>query len=602
MKQTSLVSVVIPCYNYGKFLRQAVESVLLQTHKNIEMIIINDGSTDSTDAIAKSLLKNKTIKYITQENTGIVAVRNRGIEEAKGDYIVFLDADDYIDANYIEETLKVALIHKADIVYTDFKKFEASTDTSDFPDYYFEELKNHNYIHMSSLIRKGAIGPIRFDENLSTASHEDWDFFLDLCANGAKAVKCSSCYLHYRIHHSSRNNTQLKRKDHRDYIDVYHYVIKKHIDAGRAPYFEYLAGYVFADWFASIDNDYNKLQAEYDRTKNDLIKVTADYIGIQQSRDYRIGKMSLIPIRKTKKTFSKIREKVNSIQSVVQAYRYDNKYNTELKQFTKLANNKRPARFAVIIHLYYIDNWPLFRKKISLLNKQEFDLYITLPKQNRPFIKTINKDFPKAQCFIVPNRGRDVLPFIKVARTLNSVGYKYILKLHSKKSTHWGGGQDWLESMLERLIPESKRLQKEVFEILEQNNSGIVGPSGVYYPLTVNFPANSAHMSDIVTDLYNKEISQQVLSKDRDSYGFYGGTMFWAKLDAIEPLLNYGASRFEKEAGQIDGTFAHALERMFCIQSEIEGRKMYALDLKSVHQISYKSEDIPEWSELQHKK
>ena len=96
-----LVSIITPAYNAEKYIAQAIESVINQTYKNWELIIINDGSSDSTEDIIKSF-EDSRIKLITQLNSGVSRARNRGLEVAKGEYITFLDADDILPIESIE--------------------------------------------------------------------------------------------------------------------------------------------------------------------------------------------------------------------------------------------------------------------------------------------------------------------------------------------------------------------------------------------------------------------------------------------------------------------------------------------------------------------
>jgi glycosyltransferase involved in cell wall biosynthesis len=97
-----LVSVIIPSYNGAQFLEQAVSSVINQTYKNLECIIVDDGSTDDTQQLCKNLIKNNSqIKYVYQRNGGPGSARNRGIKEAVGDWIQFLDADDWLNEDKI---------------------------------------------------------------------------------------------------------------------------------------------------------------------------------------------------------------------------------------------------------------------------------------------------------------------------------------------------------------------------------------------------------------------------------------------------------------------------------------------------------------------
>lgn len=110
------VSVIIPTYNRAKFIKDAIESVLNQTYKNFEIIVIDDGSTDNTREILAQY--GKKIKVLTQENKGAPAARNKGIREAKGEYLAFLDSDDIWYPLKLEKQIKVMEQTKAGFVHT----------------------------------------------------------------------------------------------------------------------------------------------------------------------------------------------------------------------------------------------------------------------------------------------------------------------------------------------------------------------------------------------------------------------------------------------------------------------------------------------------
>jgi len=97
---TPLISVIIPSYNYAAYLADAVESCLKQTYRKIEIVVIDDGSTDNTQEVAAGY--KDRINYIYQRNSGVSSARNKGLEAAKGEYIAFLDADDYLTDDAIE--------------------------------------------------------------------------------------------------------------------------------------------------------------------------------------------------------------------------------------------------------------------------------------------------------------------------------------------------------------------------------------------------------------------------------------------------------------------------------------------------------------------
>lgn len=120
-----LISIIIPVYNAKKFLNKSIESVINQSYKNIELILVNDGSTDNSEKICnKYALADKRIKVISQKNSGPAAARNTGIRHATGDFIFFLDADDFIEKNTMEILIAKYNQYKPDLVMTNFSKLE----------------------------------------------------------------------------------------------------------------------------------------------------------------------------------------------------------------------------------------------------------------------------------------------------------------------------------------------------------------------------------------------------------------------------------------------------------------------------------------------
>ena len=112
------VSIIIPIYNVEQYLSECINSVLNQTYKNIEIILVNDGSPDNSDIICKNFAKKySNIKYIFQENQGVSVARNNGLQYATGDFIYFLDADDTINNVFIESCVNTAKLNESDIVY-----------------------------------------------------------------------------------------------------------------------------------------------------------------------------------------------------------------------------------------------------------------------------------------------------------------------------------------------------------------------------------------------------------------------------------------------------------------------------------------------------
>ncbi len=122
--KTSLVSIIVPVYNVSKYLKQNFDSLINQTYKNIEIIFIDDGSTDDSGTICDSFQKQDSrIRVIHKQNEGLGLTRNVGISSAKGEYIMFLDADDFIDTKMVEILLNKIQETNSDVVYCGFNEY-----------------------------------------------------------------------------------------------------------------------------------------------------------------------------------------------------------------------------------------------------------------------------------------------------------------------------------------------------------------------------------------------------------------------------------------------------------------------------------------------
>lgn len=142
----ALVSIIVPIYNADKYLNRSLKSIINQTYTNLEIILINDGSTDSSLEICKEYVeKDKRIVLIDKINEGVSIARNTGIQKSSGAYIAFLDADDWITPNYIEHLMKPFENENVDISVCDYqicKKFASSSIKSDHS-YRYEESRKY---------------------------------------------------------------------------------------------------------------------------------------------------------------------------------------------------------------------------------------------------------------------------------------------------------------------------------------------------------------------------------------------------------------------------------------------------------------------------
>jgi len=219
-----LVSIIVPTHNYGEYVSDAINSALNQTYKNIELLVIDDGSTDDTRAIVARF--EGQLSYYFQENGGVSSARNFGVRQAKGEFVVFLDSDDMLHEDYVEETLTLLQQQSQTVgfVYTQLQNFEANSDVSDFAAYSLHELKINNYIPSGSLIRGHLARRFHYNERFSML--EDWDYYLTLAENGFVGLLLNKPLIHYRQHLDSRS--ALDRVSQEDKLRSRHAIIMSH--------------------------------------------------------------------------------------------------------------------------------------------------------------------------------------------------------------------------------------------------------------------------------------------------------------------------------------------------------------------------------------
>lgn len=117
------ISVIIPVYGVEKYIRQCLESVIKQTYKNLEIIVVNDGTKDNSMKIVEEYLVDERIKVINKENGGISSARNRGIEEATGEYVSFVDSDDWLEIDLYERIVQILEGNKVDIIVFNYNRY-----------------------------------------------------------------------------------------------------------------------------------------------------------------------------------------------------------------------------------------------------------------------------------------------------------------------------------------------------------------------------------------------------------------------------------------------------------------------------------------------
>ena len=208
-----LVSVIIPCYNYGRFLPGALESVLAQTFQRLEIIVINDGSTDEfTKQLLANLSYEKT-RVVHQRNLGLAQTRNNGAALAEGKYVCFLDPDDFLEPTYLERTLSV--LEADDSVGSCYSWVQCFGDRNSL-----WQTENLNPLVLAerdtapshSVIRKlawEAVARLNGHGFLTKYNGycEDWVFWIDMLQCGYRGVAVAEPLIRHRVHSASLSAT-----------------------------------------------------------------------------------------------------------------------------------------------------------------------------------------------------------------------------------------------------------------------------------------------------------------------------------------------------------------------------------------------------------
>jgi len=232
--QDDLITIISAVYNVDEYLDDCIKSILNQTYKNIEVILVDDGSTDKSGEICDKYAKqDNRIKVIHQKNSGRPgAPRNRGIEAATGKYIAFIDSDDMYRENYIETLYKLLIKNDADISVCNYFKLYSKNIDIDTSDEVLKEYSNIEYLRLfnsdasdtcvviwNKLYKKELIGDIRFPEG---KSHEDEAFTYKVIYKANKIVKTSKkLYLHFYLNQESEMKAKfgLNRLNAYEFID-----------------------------------------------------------------------------------------------------------------------------------------------------------------------------------------------------------------------------------------------------------------------------------------------------------------------------------------------------------------------------------------------
>lgn len=231
------ISIIVPVYNCEKYIRQCIESIIEQTFRDFELIIINDGSTDNTVHILKEYKRYNYIKIINQNNKGVSHARNNGIVNALGEYICFIDGDDYIDKNFLSTYINEIIDNKYDWILSGIYDFNKNAIIKEIK-YEEKEWNMNNYKDCTNfyslelltapfpkLFKKDIIDKhnLRFNTNLSLAEDREFNYKYAQYTNTIKTIPYKGYY--YRV--SNPNSLSKKSYPHKLKYDCLHWEIIK---------------------------------------------------------------------------------------------------------------------------------------------------------------------------------------------------------------------------------------------------------------------------------------------------------------------------------------------------------------------------------------
>lgn len=195
------VSVIIPCYNHGKYIREALAGLQKLPPNIYEVIIVNDGSTDAYTIETLQKLQQEGYRIINQANQGLGKTRNNGIQLANGEYILPLDADNRIHAEYITEAIRILDRHaEYSVVYSNPNYFGDRHGTTELPEFNLQQMMIGNYIDACAIYRKSAWEQVGgYDENMPYMGIEDWEFWLHLAFKGHRFYHINRALYDYRV-------------------------------------------------------------------------------------------------------------------------------------------------------------------------------------------------------------------------------------------------------------------------------------------------------------------------------------------------------------------------------------------------------------------
>ena len=562
------ISVIIPVYNVEKYLAECLTSVVNQTFKDIEIICVNDGSTDNSPMILEEFAqKDSRIKIINQENQGLAAARNTGIEVATGEYITFVDSDDYVSTDLYADMQKYL---PAELICFNAKIFPMSEKYRALQNYIQckfdgelpveEKLILKTNVHVWNKVFKTSVikeNNIRFPKGLY---FEDFPFVCEymLSINSVKFVIEKEYYFYRQQPNSIMNNCSHKSIHH---LYAWHYLYDRLKERKLLDKYPNLINKLF--------RTYTILAYKYsdEASKDSIIKTAQDYAseisykGLDELIDALINNKMIYYGRK---------EKIFSIKNF-EHDGYKDKILTllglQIKIKSKPIWEHRP-KVLVHLHLYYLDQLDYMLKKLKNINSCDWDLFVTMTKQDEKAIQKLKGFKPDVHIIQVEDKGFDIWPFLQVLNLVDLENYDDILKIHTKKyrkkKDFYGRGNAWRNYLIDALLGSRKQFQKNIHLMQMDKSVGLIGSRATLATMGC-FEKDDSILFDEMCQSHGIPVSQG---------RFIAGTMFLVRAKCFQRIkdMNFKSEDFnhiQQTSGRT--TTAHTLERLLSRIVEVEG-------------------------------
>lgn len=586
---TPRVSVIVPIYNVERYLTQCLESLAAQSLRDIEVICIDDASSDASASIAQAFADRDPRFSLARHNSnrGLSAARNSGLDLARAPFIMFCDSDDAFAPNMCELMLQAISSSQAHLalcgvrVIYDSDAHRAAADAKFFLipsrdtiplDAAFLRKGNvfaWNKIYRASIIRQHHL---RFPEGLR---YED-ACFLHLYAAHAHSLALvpDRLYLYRRrpgsiMHHTYAGSPGMAI----DHLHIANRILLYYKQQGL---FAAQRDYLLTLWINYLRHalEYEPLPAERAKTAAlarsfaarelpaaaapaERLLALAEEPGCARRR--RVGpglrlqeslhgrKLSLlgVPIYREKYHGLSIRRRVVGLP------------------LPPLTMNAHPT-LAVHLHIYYEHMWPCMRRYLEALNNTPYHLFVTLTHENTTLMREIEQFHPACTIYLVENRGYDVGPFFHVLKHIDWDAYDIILKIHTKNDTpqdlmwqnkrymcrHW-----WAHLLYRALLGSPRRVRRNLELFARHADIGMIGPTQLIISHPDDSPAVQQGEQRIMAELGHEHYRSTFIS----------GTMFMVRTGILKPLSrHFDLQDFEPTDGSVkDGTLAHIIERVF---------------------------------------